>query len=57
VDEIPSELLQSMGDVGSRRLFDLASKIYESGEIPSDFENFALAKRKREQTNARTTGQ
>ncbi|MFP3020759.1 MAG: hypothetical protein ACEY3F_05470 [Wolbachia sp.] len=37
VDEMPAELLCSLRNIWFNRLFKLTSRIYESGEVPSDF--------------------
>lgn len=37
IDNIPAEFLKSLGEVATKRLFKLVCRIYESGEIPSDF--------------------
>ena len=42
VGEIPAELLRSLGQRGNNRLFKLASKIYETGEVPSDFKQSTI---------------
>ena len=36
-DDIPSELLRSIGEPAMSKLFQLVCKIYETGEILSDF--------------------
>jgi len=48
IDEIPAELLRSIGESGLTRLFNLVKRIYETGEIPRDFEKsliFTLPKK------------
>ena len=37
VDDIPAELLKSLGEPGMTKLFNLVCKMYETGDIPSDF--------------------
>ena len=42
VDDIPSELLKSSGEPAMTKLFNLVRKMYETGEIPSDFKKNIL---------------
>ena len=37
VDDIPAELLSSLGETALNKLFSLVIKMYETGEVPSDF--------------------
>ena len=37
IDQLPAELLSSMGDTGLKRLYNLICKMYNTGEVVSDF--------------------
>lgn len=39
IDDIPSELISSLEDLVIGKLFFLVSRMYESSEVPSDFQN------------------
>ena len=56
VDDIPSELLRALGESTMTELFHLVCKMYESGEIPSDFrKNVIIPIPKKVPTDANTT--